>query len=149
MSRVINFKKTLIHRQENLPPPTLCQNNPTKAERLLIPERKELESEIKDCEQHGQEKPKRDNLAILNKESTLSKHGKVLKFDRGVSEDVLEVETKGNKQSNMFKEECSNEIKDYSSESIIKEYSNEIQDKHQWNAIKKECRDKTYKREFQ
>ena len=146
---VIDFEKTLIHGQQNLPPPTLCRNNPTKAERLPTPERKELESEIRDYVQDGQEKPRRDNLAIPNEENTLSEHGKVLKLDRGVSEDVLKAENKGHKQYNSIKEECSDEITDCTPRSIVKECSIETENDYQWNAIKEECRDKTNKRKLQ
>ena len=134
-SGAIDFEKTLIHGQKNLPPPTLCQTDPAKAERLPTPERKELESEIRDYEHQGQEKPRRDNLTIPTEERTLSEYGKVLKFDRGVSEDVLETDTKGNKQYNIVKDECSDDTKSCTPGIIVKKCSNETENDYQWNAI--------------
>ena len=137
-----------MYGQENLPPPSSCQTAPAKAERLLTPEKKELGSWIRDYEHHGQEKPRHGNLTVSFEERTLAEHGEVLKLDRGVFEDAIQIETKSEKQSKI-KGEYSNEIKDYTAGSIIKENSNETKDEHQWNAIKEEYRGTINKRELQ
>ena len=66
-----------MYGQEDLPLPSMCQTDPAKAGRLLTPGTKELGSEIRDYEHHGQENPRRDNLTISSEERSLSEQGKV------------------------------------------------------------------------
>ena len=148
-SGVIDSEKTSMYGQENLPPLTFCQTAPAKTERLLTPERKEPGSGIRDSEHHDQERPRCDNWTVSFEEKPLSEHRKALKLDRGIFEDALQTDIEGKSQSNVIKEEGSNEIKDYTRGSIIKVYSNETKDEHQRNTIKEEYRDKLNKRELQ